>query len=345
MTGFAPFYLMFGRVPRLPVDIMFGSVLRDNEVMDYDDYVNSFQKDLKEAIRIAQSSTTQAQKKQAEQYNKRVKGVALEIGDKVLLANRRERARGKLADLWDSTVYVITWKDPNVHVYRVEDLVTKKNKVVHRNFILPVNFLPIGQDDADSTVISTLSNDGSDIGWSEKGAPAYADEDYDDQRTAAWVLQTEGPEIRPYEVSRVDAQSEPRQDPVCSQDPSTEFFDDDSENKTDTGNSDDQWCEHNQSEDTLSNTTTSDSTLSIIDGSHDCLRHCSSVNSPDENVDEIETREEGVKFKGGTLHTRSGRLVKPVRRLIESMSMLMAEPGKKETLTALMQMLSTFVEI
>lgn len=195
MTGFAPFYLMFGRVPRLPVDIMFGSVLRDNEVMDYDDYVNSFQKDLKEAIRIAQSSTTQAQKKQAEQYNKRVKGVALEIGDKVLLANRRERARGKLADLWDSTVYVITWKDPNVHVYRVEDPVTKKNKVVHRNFILPVNFLPIGQDDADSTVISTLSNDGSDIGWSEKGAPAYADEDYDDQRTAAWVLQTEGPEI------------------------------------------------------------------------------------------------------------------------------------------------------
>lgn len=99
----------------------------------------------------------------------------------------------------------------------------------------------------------------------------------------------------------MDAQSEPRQDPVCSQDPSTEFFDDDSENKTDTGNSDDQWCEHNQSEDTLSNTTTSDSTLSIIDGSHDCLRHCSSVNSPDENVDEIETREEGVKFKGGTL--------------------------------------------
>lgn len=123
-TGFAPFYLMFGRVPRLPVDIMFGSVLRDNEVLDYNDYVHSFEKDLKEAIRIAQSNTTQAQKKQAEQYNKQVKGVALEIGDKVLLANRSERTRGKLADLWDSTVYVITWKDPNVYVYRVEDPVT-----------------------------------------------------------------------------------------------------------------------------------------------------------------------------------------------------------------------------
>lgn len=73
-------------------------------MVDYNDYVNSFHRDLKEAIRIAQDSTTQAQKKQAEQYNKRAKGVALEIGHKVLLANLRERARGKLSDLWDSTL-------------------------------------------------------------------------------------------------------------------------------------------------------------------------------------------------------------------------------------------------
>lgn len=81
-----------------------------------------------------------------------------------------------------------------------------------------------------------MSNDGLDIDWPEKkGAPVHADEDYDGQRTAAWVLQTKGPEIQPYEVSRVDAQSKPRKDPVCSQDPPTEFFDDDSETKTDTG--------------------------------------------------------------------------------------------------------------
>lgn len=87
-----------------------------------------------------------------------------------------------------------------MHVYRVEDPVTKKNKVVHRNFILPVQFLPISQSDAESTVLSTLSNDGLDMKWTEKeGTPVYADEDYDDQRTAAWVFQTEGPEIHSYE--------------------------------------------------------------------------------------------------------------------------------------------------
>ena len=77
---------------------MFGSTLNNKDVLTHDEYVDSFQKDLREAVRIAQANTTEAQKMQARQYNKSVKGTALDIGDRVLLANSKGRGKGKLAD-------------------------------------------------------------------------------------------------------------------------------------------------------------------------------------------------------------------------------------------------------
>ncbi|KAI4878077.1 hypothetical protein NFI96_011685, partial [Prochilodus magdalenae] len=46
-THYAPFFLMFGRVPRIPVDILFSSVLHDSTVSSYDKYVESLTKDLR----------------------------------------------------------------------------------------------------------------------------------------------------------------------------------------------------------------------------------------------------------------------------------------------------------
>ncbi|KAJ8001345.1 hypothetical protein DPEC_G00168570 [Dallia pectoralis] len=161
-TGFAPFYLMFGRIPKLPVDVMFGSALRNEDVQTYDEYVKSFQKDLREAVHIAKSNTTDAQRKQAQVYNKRSKGAPLEVGDRVLLVNKKERGKGKLADKWDSAVHVVIWKDPSLPIYRVENPTTKNSKVVHRNFLLPVNFLPLEEPDIESTVVSTLSEEDKD---------------------------------------------------------------------------------------------------------------------------------------------------------------------------------------
>lgn len=38
-TGFPPFQLIFGRTPRLPIDMLFDSALLDEQVVDYNQYV------------------------------------------------------------------------------------------------------------------------------------------------------------------------------------------------------------------------------------------------------------------------------------------------------------------
>ncbi|KAJ8417020.1 hypothetical protein AAFF_G00282470 [Aldrovandia affinis] len=134
-TGYAPFHLMFGRIPRLPVDVMFKSVLHDPVVADFSSYSKSLLTYLSEAARIAQQRSTKEQEHQACQYNKKVKGVSLQVGDRVLLTNKGERGKKKLADKWDPMVYTVIERNPKTHIYKISD-VSGQCKVVHRNLLL-----------------------------------------------------------------------------------------------------------------------------------------------------------------------------------------------------------------
>lgn len=142
-TGFPPFYLMFGRVPRLPVDVLFKSVLREDGKVAYPKFVDSLHKDLREALLLVEKNTGREQKHQAQVYNRRVKGGQIVCGDRVLLVNKGERGRKKLADRWENVVYTVTDTDSKTHIYKILNPVTGQTKVVHRNMLLCVNFLPI----------------------------------------------------------------------------------------------------------------------------------------------------------------------------------------------------------
>ncbi len=119
-TGYAPFYLMYGRIPRLPIDVMFCSVGRDDDVTDYGSYVSKTRDVLKEALNLAQANANSSQQRQTELYNMRTKGCDIEEGDWVLLANKGERGRRILADKWESVPYVVVSKDPRCHTFRVK---------------------------------------------------------------------------------------------------------------------------------------------------------------------------------------------------------------------------------
>jgi hypothetical protein len=135
------FFLMFGRVPRLPVDVMFRNVLDDSSVVDCNKYVKTLITVLKEAMSVAQRHTDKQQRRQGRDYDKRVKGISLSIGDRVLIANQGERGCHKLADKWNPEIFTVTSVNPQTHTYIIQDRYGRE-KVVHRNLLLQVNFLP-----------------------------------------------------------------------------------------------------------------------------------------------------------------------------------------------------------
>ena len=136
-TGYTPFYLMFGRTPRLPVDMFLGVKT------DFTNTVSSIQDRLDKAYKAATEATRRAAKHQAQVYNRKIRGHSLREGDFVLVKNVGIKGKHKLADKWRPERYVVRGK-PNkeIPVYEVVSEDGSVVKVLHRNMLLPLT-LPV----------------------------------------------------------------------------------------------------------------------------------------------------------------------------------------------------------
>ena len=81
-TGFSPYFLIFGREPRLPVDNMFPLCSEPRG-----DYITNVKEALEWAWAKASENGSKAKESQKNYYDKRVRGAALILGDKVLVRN------------------------------------------------------------------------------------------------------------------------------------------------------------------------------------------------------------------------------------------------------------------
>ncbi|KAL3999269.1 calcium/calmodulin-dependent serine protein kinase [Sarotherodon galilaeus] len=182
-TGFAPFFLIFGRIPRLPVDVVFQHVLPDGAVVDHSEFVAHLKRDLSEAARIARQNSRIAQAQQAKNYDRKAKGAPLSVGDRVLLANRGERGKRKIADKWESTVFEVASVKPDINVYHIRDPVSLREKVVHRNLLLPVSFLPAGNECLPVLTCPSVADSG-------QGEPELPGDVQDGEtKTVRWLMQ------------------------------------------------------------------------------------------------------------------------------------------------------------
>ncbi|XP_071116150.1 uncharacterized protein [Haliotis cracherodii] len=139
-TGQSPFFLMFGRHPRLPVDIAFGLDIEPSKPKSVLKYTKSLQDRLKRAYDLAAEMATKAQERQKTKYDQKERAAVLETGDRVLVKIVAYDGRHKLADRWENDVYAVLDKpNPSVPVYIVgKESGEGKRRTLHRNLLLPI---------------------------------------------------------------------------------------------------------------------------------------------------------------------------------------------------------------
>ena len=147
-TGFAPFYLMFGRHPRLAIDAFLGLKQETSTPKSHQDYSDKLRHRLEHAYNMASEEAKKSAKKDKKYYDQKVRHVQLMPGDRVLIRKVGLKGKQKLADIWDREPYIVKRQPiPDIPVYEVQlEYNRRKSKLLHRNMLLPFNGLPVPKE-------------------------------------------------------------------------------------------------------------------------------------------------------------------------------------------------------
>ena len=143
VTGYSPYYLLFGRRPRIPVDYLFPTLRDSPHQTKMEVSVAAMQRRLKEAFAVARHLTTEDAAKQCCYYNRKAGAVAPQPGDIVMDRTDGFVGKQKVKDQWEDRGFIVESQLEDWAVYKVKCLMTDarqkpKYRILHRNCLLLV---------------------------------------------------------------------------------------------------------------------------------------------------------------------------------------------------------------
>ena len=137
-TRFSPYYLLFGREPRLPVDVEFG-LQRGSQrgSLGESAYILQLRRRLKFANNKAKQMAKKQQTRHKGLYDKKCRGAKLKVGDLVLVKQTAWKGRHKIQYRWEDKEYqVVDQPTPGVPVYTVRSIAGCRSRILHRSPLL-----------------------------------------------------------------------------------------------------------------------------------------------------------------------------------------------------------------
>ena len=141
VTGYSPYYLLFGSRPRIPVDYLFPTLCDSPHQTKMEVSVAAMQKRLKEAFAVARCLTSEEVARQCRYFDCKAGAVALQPGDVVMLRTDCFVGKQKVKDRWEDGGFVVESQLEDWPVYKVkcptsDDRQKPKYQILHRNRLL-----------------------------------------------------------------------------------------------------------------------------------------------------------------------------------------------------------------
>ena len=165
VTGYSPYYLLFGRRSRIPVDYLFPTLRDSPHQSKMEVSAAAMQKRLKEAFAVARHLTSEEAAKQCCYYDCKAGAVALQPGDVVMVRTDGFVGKWKVKDQWEDRGFIVESQLEDWPIYKVKcptsgDRWKPKYWILHWNGLLLItnedaSNIP-GQAQAEAT--PTVSN-------------------------------------------------------------------------------------------------------------------------------------------------------------------------------------------
>ena len=119
MTRYSPYYLLFSRRPRIPVDYLFPTLWDSPHQTKMEVSVAAMQRRLKDTFTVARHLTYEDAAKQCRYYDRKAGAVALQPGDVVMVHTDGFVGKWKVKDQWEDGGFIVESQLEDWPVYKV----------------------------------------------------------------------------------------------------------------------------------------------------------------------------------------------------------------------------------
>ena len=134
VTGFSPYYLLYGRHPLLPIDIEFGVFVPERSEAITFKYVQELKKRLENAFQKANAFCEKEALRSKQWFDRTAKSSKLLPGDLVLVKKKGFTSKHKIANKWETEPFeIVSQRSDGLPVYTV--VRNDRERTLHHNIL------------------------------------------------------------------------------------------------------------------------------------------------------------------------------------------------------------------